>query len=126
MNQTQALAKLRKLLGPKLGYQLNKNALNASGREKARAEHQAAIARKNTAKDAVQARRIWLLANDAEYQGLLAQYDGAHKESDSLGGGRYTCPIVVGVSSGLFFSVKAEGDNWQEVVAKVEASKVTA
>lgn len=117
MNQKQALEKLRKVIGPKLGYRINKNAPDAEKREEIRAAWTEA---KRVADAAVAARkaRYEALLADALYQELKAKAAAAEKVAEVAKVGLYAKRITVGRIGGMFFSVVAEGDNWAEVVAK--------
>ena len=125
MNQTQALAKLRKALGPKLGYRVDPKAPDAdrlreylAARSAAKAEAEAATTDRNARCEAI-------LAGDAEYQLLTTAAQAASDRLKKLPSAhRY--PITVGVDGGGFFIVRAEGDNWDEVVSKILKIKEAA
>lgn len=121
MNQTQALAKLKRLLGPKLGYRINAKAPTADERAELRAGFDELQAAEKAAEAAREARLVELLANDAAYQRLKAEAIAAKKAAADVRGKLYRYRITVGVSGAMFFSVMAEGDNWDEVVRIVAA-----
>lgn len=118
MDQTQALTKLRKLLGANFGYRVNAKALNAKGRADAQARAIELRAKKLEAEAALSARRDELL-KDPTYQALRDEYDAVNVELDNSLHAARTKRITVGVTSDLFFTIKAEGDNWDEVVGLV-------
>jgi len=120
MNQAQALARLRKLLGPKLGYRINPKAPDADGRQLRRAALQAAAAERDLALAARTARREALLAGDADYQRLKAAHVAAQARVDKAPSPN-AYRITVGRAGSIFFEVAAEGDNWQQVVDAVSA-----
>lgn len=121
MNQSQAIAKLRKILGPKFGFRVDKTALDADGRAKASAEVKRLNEKKATVSEAMEARRAELL-RDPVYQALRAE----HAELDALRSkalhAAHSKRITVGTIGEMFFSVRADGDNWDEVVAKATGS----
>jgi len=123
MNQTQALAKLRKVLGADMAYRTNPKALNAEQRDAARVVWQEARAIAEAAEAARVARLNALLAGDAEYQALKAQAAATKKTADNARAGLYSYRITVGVRNAMFFSIRAEGDNWDEVVTKITKGK---
>ncbi len=121
MNQTQALAKLRRVIGAKLAYRIDPKAQDAEGRTE-----QLALARKlseefNALEAAQHARRVELL-KDPVYLELTAKLNAVRKERDAARWYSSHKRIAVGVDSGMFFSQRADGDNWDEVVSKVTGS----
>lgn len=123
MNQTQALSKLRKVIGPKLGYRVDPKAPDAEQREAIRAAWKAAKQDADAAVAARKARYEELLAGDALYQDLKAKAKAAEEAANKAAAGMYRHRITVGVSNAMFFSVRAEGDNWDDVVAKVTKAR---
>lgn len=122
MNQTQAIAKLRKLLGSKLGYRIDKDAPDAEQREKIREAWQAAKQIADAAEAARDARYKELL-QDARYQELKAAAIDTKKAAEMARSGMYRKRITVGRVTGPFFSIDADGDNWDEVVETVANKK---
>ncbi len=125
MNQTQAIAKLAKLLGPRMGYRLNKDAPSKEEREAAVLQVDELRPQVEEANHLVDARMQWLLKNDPTYQQLKAKHSELRKAYVNARGRSHHYRITVGTDDRLFFSVLAEGDNWQEVVEIVEAKKKT-
>ena len=52
--------------------------------------------------------------------------NATHKAWEELASEARHYRLTVGTSNGLFFSVKAQGDNWADVVAKVKEAKITS
>lgn len=119
MNRTQAIAKLKKVLGPDMGYRENPKALLAEDREAVRVKRDVVQDVHRGIKEALDKRRQEILAADEEYQHLSREYQRTRKALEALNGNLFARRVTVGKCSDLFFSVKAEGDNWQEVVDKL-------
>ena len=120
MERAVALKKLRKLLGDKLGYRVNDNAPTHEQREAARAELKARQGAYDLLKEMREARYQAVLASDAEYQRLKTSCAEMRKHREELAGISSHYKITVGTSGSMFFTVKAEGDSWEEVIEKVE------
>lgn len=112
-------ARIAKLLGTRAAWRINKGATDAEGRKAAREELPELNRIKEAAKLAMEARRAELL-QDPEYRRLVEQYRGAREASERRFVRSTRCPISVGVAGDLFFTVKAEGDTWDEVLDKLE------
>lgn len=123
MNQTQALAKLRKIIGPKLGYRIDPKAPTGEEREVMRAHFQEATAIVQAAEAARMARYNELLNGDAQYQLLKVAAKAAGEAKERTKSNLYRKRITIGVNNSLYFSVRADGDNWDEVVGKVIGDK---
>jgi hypothetical protein len=124
MNMTQALAKLRKLLGPKAAIRDDRTPSSPEVREQQRAARNAAHAHRKACEAAMNARRDAVLAADAEFQRLRAEYDAAKAAADR-------CPYPAyrytgGTASALFFSVEAQADTLAELVEAVERKRAPA
>lgn len=127
MERSVAIKKLEKLIGKKLGWRINPKAPSAEDREAARLALGPAIAERDALKEKRDARYQEILAADAEYQSLKADHKAAAEKADRLSGLTRFFKITVGdTSSGLFFLVKAEGDSWEDVIAKLTAKKKAA
>ena len=126
MNRTQALAKLKKVLGKNLAYREDPAALVGDEREAAKVKREVLHDAKKLIGELRDARRAEVLAADAEFQRLKGQYERAREAADKAGAEVFGRRITVGTRSGVggfhFFNVKAEGDNWQEVVDKLTGS----
>jgi hypothetical protein len=119
MERAIAVKRLAKILGKNLGYRIDAKAPSSEEREKARAELDGLNAASKAAKEARDKRFNDLLAGDAEYQRLKAQAKQASEAAANASGIVMRRKITVGVSNSLFFHVKAEGDNWEEIFEKL-------
>lgn len=119
------LAALRRKLGDKLCWRLNKTAprSEAEAAEQRAARHAADALVKSTRAD-MDARRYTLLLLDDEYQRLRAAYRSACTARDETSHGLIR-PIEVGTieNAGAFTMMReaASGYSWDEVIAKVES-----
>lgn len=118
MNKAQALAKLKPVLGAKLGYRIDDTAPDAEERERRRTAYREAHIAAQAAREASKARLKVLLAGDAEYQALSAAAGKAEAYKESLPASHHY-RITVGRSESYFFSVKAQGDTWDDVVSQL-------
>jgi hypothetical protein len=118
MNERQAIAKLKKKIGPKIGWRYNKGALDAEGREQERQRLIAMRAEEEALKEALDAMRAKLLA-DPEYVQLRERWHNAKEAADMARSRSYVHPITVGRMGDMFFTVVADGDTWDDVVQKV-------
>ncbi len=129
VNATQALTRLRKLLGPKAGYQDGKR---PSSQEQRDAAHKARVAvneRARIAREAMEERRADILSADVEYQRLKNEFATVRAEQERTPHGgyyRYSAGRVNGVGGISFFHQEAEADTLVELVEKVEAKRVAA
>lgn len=123
MERTVALKKLGNILGKKLGYRVDPRAPTKDEREAASAELKAAFKKRNELRAQREARYAAILAADTEYQTLKAAQAEAQKVVDKLGAITRHHKITVGVSESMFFLVKAEGDSWEEVIAKLQTKQ---
>lgn len=119
MERSVAVKKLGKLLGKKLGYRVNDKAPKRDEREAARAALTPAVEKRNALRAAREARLRAVLDADAEYQRLKAETKAANEHVDILASLTRCFKFTVGTSEGMFFLVKAEGDTWEEVIAKL-------
>lgn len=117
MDQTQAIAKLKNIIGPKFGYRVDKKAPCADERERRHAEAKRLRAEMRAADEARIARMNAVLAADADYQMLKAQHQEAKRSHEAVPSW-HSKRITVGRVGSMFFSVVADGDNWEEVVEK--------
>lgn len=118
MNQQQALVKLRKTIGDKLAWRVDKDAPDAEQREVILAAWREAKARADAAVAAREARLNQVLLEDAVSQKLKAEAQEAQHAASVAGHGLHSHRITVGRDLGWCFSVVADGDNWAEVVEK--------
>jgi hypothetical protein len=125
MNEKQALARLRKILGVRIAWRVNPKALNAEQRESRRVAARVQRDLQMTLQAQRDARRDELLT-DPEYVRLRDEAAAARRAADELTSLCYVEPIQVGrVSEGPLrcLHVEAAGDTWDEVVAKIEAKR---
>lgn len=126
MERAVAIKKLGSLLGKSLGYRVDNKAPSADERAEARAALPAANVKRSLLEREMNERRAAVLAADQEYQRLRGEYQAAKKHADELASLLHSYKITVGVTSSMFFHVKAQGDSWEEVIQKVSASRVSA
>lgn len=126
MERSVAVKKLGKLLGKKLGYRVNDKAPKQDERDAARAALTPAIEKRNALRDAREARMKAVLSADAEYQRLKAETAAATEVVDKLSSITRHFKFTVGICESMFFHVKAEGDTWEEVIAKLTTEKKEA
>lgn len=119
MEKSVAVKKLHKILGKGFGYRENPKASTSADREKAKAELKIASAERQRLGEALEGRKRAILAGDEEYQKTLAAYREAGKRTSTLSAKANSYRVTVGNSGYGFFFVKAEGDNWEEVLEKV-------
>jgi hypothetical protein len=127
MEKSIAVKKLSKIIGKGFGYQLNSKAADKEGREAAKAQMKDAVAERNRLSEEMEARRKAILAGDQEFQTRLVAYRAARKHVNDLSGIIHSHRITVGFTNSVggfgFFHVKAQGDNWDDVVEKVTNGK---
>lgn len=126
MNNTQALAKLRKIFGKNACAQDSKVPSSPDLRDATRIERMAAIAIKKDAQAAMEARYQAVLSADVEYQKLKADYRAAKDALQKIGQVdryRYSAGFVSSVGSFAVFHQKAEADTLDELIQKSIASK---
>lgn len=119
MEREVAIKKLGKILGKSLGYRVDPTAPDQEGRDKARAKMKDAGAKRDALRKQKDARMSALLQGDAEFQQLKAALTEAQKHCDELMGIASHYKITVGVSNSIFFEIKAQGDSWEDVIAKL-------
>lgn len=119
MERTVALKKLRKILGNSLGYRVEPDALTQEEREFAQAQCKLLAEAKRRAQEAMIARERAVLEADEQYQQLRAEYKIAKQQLDNMFSASHRYKFTVGTTSGMFFHVKAQGDSWEEVIAKL-------
>ena len=123
MSPAQAQAALKRMFGKAAAWRYDENALKGEAREALQAEYPSIQQRRDAAKAAMEARRAELLS-DPEYLRLCVEYRAAREEADKTLGRIHHRRVTVGHINGLFFTVVAEGDNWQDAIDNAKA-KVT-
>jgi len=123
MERAVAVKKLSKLLAKGWSYEINPKAPTAEEREAARAQAKSLAETVTVAANMMRDRREMLLKNDPEYQRLLAEYRAATKAKDKNSGSLHSYKFTVGHVDNLggfgVFHVKAQGDSWEDVIAKL-------
>jgi hypothetical protein len=119
MERAVAIKKLGKILGKSLGYRVDPKAPDQDDRDEARTKLTAASEAKKLLNERMIARSREILEADAEYQQLKAAYGEARKSCEELSEIVRSYRFTVGTSSGMFFMVKAQGDSWEQVIAKL-------
>ena len=126
MTREQALRRLKRVLGPKAYWRIAEGVSSPEKRERYHARRQAAHAQRKAAADALEARKVELLAADAEYQARLAIYhtakevDNDVRYRDGESGYKFSVGII---DLGMFRVQRAEGDTWEEIFAQLEPTK---
>lgn len=123
MERAIAVKKLGALLGKSLGYRVNPKGATADERAVAKAELAVAFAEKKRLEQEKNDRLRAVLAADPEYQALVVAYQAAKKHADELSSATNSYKFTVGISSGMFFHVKAQGDSWEDVIRQVSAAQ---
>lgn len=125
MERVVAIKKLGKLLGKDFGYRVDPKAPNADERAAAADQARSLNAEFNAAELAEAARRKAILEGDAEYQRLVSEKKRLRAAKDEAWSKSRHHKIVVGKTvAGMFFSIQAEADSWEEAIEKVSKKKV--
>lgn len=119
MERSVAIKKLGKILGKSLGYQIDLKAPDRDDRDEANAKLASTKLKRDALMKQMEARKNAILQADTEYQQLTTAYHDAYEYCKELF--TITCRyrFTVGTSNGLFFEVRAQGDSWEEVIAKL-------
>jgi vacuolar-type H+-ATPase subunit I/STV1 len=115
MERHIAIKKLTKLLGKGLGYRVDPKAYDAEDRANMKIQR----ALREELREAVRKRCNALLSADQEYQRLKAELNAANEAYERLSAINLSYRFTAGVSRGPFFVIKAQGDSWEEVIAKI-------
>ena len=119
MERAVAIKKLGKILGKSLGYRVDPKAPDQDDRDEARARMREIAPKREALRAAVEARRKAILQADAEYQRLKGELTDVSLAYETLSSITSHYRFTVGTSSSMFFTVKAQGDSWEEVIAKL-------
>ena len=119
MERAVAIKRLGKILGKSLGYRVDMKAPNQDERDDARAKLPDATAKRKDLNDRMIARSREILEADMEYQQLKVAYLDAKKCCDELFSITRHYRFTVGTSNSLFFTVRAQGDSWEQVIEKL-------
>ena len=123
MERIVAIKKLGKILGKSLGYRVDPKAPDQDGRDEAKAKLREAFPKLEALSKERDDRKSMILRDDAEYQRLKAAHADAKKCYDELYGITCHYRFTVGTSNEMFFMVKAQGDSWEQVIAKLTAKE---
>ncbi len=128
MERAVAIKKLGKILGKSLGYQVDPKAPDQDERDKAREKLRETAPKRDALGREKNARRDKIvneaLKADAEYQRLKSEYAEAEKICSDLSAITSHYRFTVGVSNSMFFSVRAQGDSWEEVISKLTEKQI--
>lgn len=119
MERSEAIKRLGKILGKSLGYRVDMKAPDQDERNEARVKLPDATAKRKALSEQVETRRAAILQADAEYQQLKAAHADAKKYCDELFAITCHYKFTVGTSNSLFFTVRAQGDSWEQVIDKL-------
>lgn len=126
MERSLAIKKLRKILGDRLGYRVDPKAPSKDEREAAQAELKASGPAFEALKEQRKARFQAVLAADPEYQRLKAACTAERERREKLAATAMQYRFTVGTMGPLFFSVKAQGDSWEDILEKLKPAKKEA
>jgi hypothetical protein len=121
MERIVAVQKLGKILGKSMGYRIDPKAPSPEERTAAQLELPAAVKLQIKIKAQRDERYRAILAADVEYQELQTAYATARNDVARRSSITRHYKITVGISSSMFFHIKAEGDSWEEVIDKLQA-----
>lgn len=121
MNITQAKTAMKHLLGTKALWRYDERAPTADERETIRESLPGLQSAAAAAREAMEARRVALLA-DPEYLRLRAEWKDADKTHSAAASRYHHHRVVIGKNTGMAMLVLAEGDNWHDAIDKLKAS----
>lgn len=119
MERAVAIKKLGKILGKSLGYRVDPKAPDQDDRDEARAKLREELPKREALDKAMKDRRAEVLLADTEYQRLKAEHAAAAEVCSKLSSTSMHYRFTVGVSNSMFFTIKAQGDSWEEVISKL-------
>jgi hypothetical protein len=125
MERHIAIKKLTKLLGKNFGYRVDPKAPDQDDRDAARANLAIQRPLRDDLREAMRQRCNALLAADQEYQRIKAEFKVVNDTCEKLSNMFHHYRFTAGVSNSMFFMVKAQGDSWEEVIAKLEKERVS-
>lgn len=106
---------MNRLLGKRAMYRYDDTALKGEERAALLERLPAMAEAAANAKAELEARKLELL-KDPRYCALLKAYGEASKAHSDAAAKARRRRVTVGRDEGMFFCVKAEGDNWQEAI----------
>jgi hypothetical protein len=120
MERAIALKRLRKILGKDAGYRVDPKAPSADERAAAKDAEPALIAARQAASKAMEERAQYLLDNDSEYLRLREAAKQARDAAKANASVLLTHKITVGISSKMFFHVRAQANSWEDIFKILE------
>jgi hypothetical protein len=123
MDRKEAVAILRRKLGPSFAYRTNNKAIVDAERHSFQELERQKRAEEKEASSAMNKRVRELCEADPEYQRLAALHDKIKDARSFASEKANEYRVTVGRSDGPFFMVCANGDNWAEVVDKVSGTR---
>ena len=125
MNKAQALAKARKILGPKAEIRVSKNVPVGEARLGEIERRRALTQTLKTMTEARDSRRASVLKADDEYQRLRTQVTAIEKERDSLHGA-HSRRVTVVLQKSWYNEIICDGDNFDEALAALIQKRTAA
>jgi hypothetical protein len=126
MTRDEATRKIKKLLGPKALLEARGEISAPDKRERAR-EAARFLKARTVELDAKIAARQKELLDVPDYQAMLAERKTLRKDANDLLGDQLHYKFQAGTLGGFtgfpIFHVEAQGDTWEEVIAKLEEKK---
>lgn len=120
MTREQAVAKLRKLYGPKAYWRVGERQSSPERREAAGVEYAEAKRKYEAIKVRVEE---WLKAQP-EYQAMIAERRQLYEQKELAMGECFRYRFAVGArENGIFTTLYGEGDTWEEAIAQAEAKR---
>jgi hypothetical protein len=127
MTPKEGAKALLKYLGKQAAWRVNEKAPSQESREAARAALTALQVRLGATKQARDERHRAVLAADGEYQACLSEWKIALADYEAASHMARSYRITVGLDKTWCFEVKAQGDNWADVIRQLaEKEKKTA
>lgn len=122
MTRDQAVKKLLKLYGKKACYRVDEKAGDAFDREQAQEHLKSLNKQKKEVDERLDARRKELLATDAEYQRILAEWMQLRQQQNALMEAAHSYRFAAGYIDGYLgaFHVDGQGDTWEQVFEELK------
>lgn len=126
MRREDAIKKLGKLLGKNLAYRVNPKAPDQDERNEARDEVKSLNVTYASLDAQVKARAAAVLAADEEYQKLKQARAIIEEQRKKPSAKQHAYRFEAGIINPRFgwFEIKAQGDSWEDVIAKLTKDKV--
>jgi hypothetical protein len=122
MTPAEGQKRVKAILGERAAWRDSKTATSPEARKYA--HERLTLLRDEYARvTALREARMRELLADPQYQQLAAQAATLRKERDQAQSNALRYRLLVGINKGWCFEVKAEGDNWSDVVSKLAAKE---